>query len=197
MHPLRQHVEQALGRPFDDETFGRVAAYFETAEYRKRAEVLAAGRTTRHMYYVEAGLIHAYVTHPDGTTTSMQFASEGHWVSDLYGFLQGKPSMYTLETLEDVTVRRITLQQFEDLCDAEPRFERYFRKLIERAYIASQWRTASVFADDASTRYQALAEHRPELLQRVPQYMIASYLGIQPQSLSRLRQKVGRRSSPR
>ena len=91
-----------------------------------------------------------------------------------------------------MTVRRITLQQFEDLCDTEPRFERYFRKLIQRAYIASQLRTASVFADDAATRYQALAEQRPELLQRVPQYLIASYLGIQPQSLSRLRQNLGR-----
>ena len=76
MHSLRQHVEHALAHPFDDETFARVEGFFETDSYPRRAEVLIAGRTVRHMYYVESGLIHAYVTQSDGSTTSMQFASE-------------------------------------------------------------------------------------------------------------------------
>lgn len=95
--------------------------------------------------------------------------------------------------MEETEILAISKTNFEKALQDIPKFERFFRILIQNAYIQSQHRIAKNYSDDAEHRYLALIKQQPDLLQRVPQYLVASYLGIKPQSLSRIRQNLSKK----
>lgn len=105
----------------------------------------------------------------------------------MYSFLSDRPAIFTIEALEATTILAIKQTDFERVCRKIPKFEHFFRILIQNAYVNSQQRIVKTFSEDAGNRYLALIKQQPDLLQRVPQYLIASYLGIKPESLSRIR----------
>ena len=127
-----------------------------------------------------------------GNEPILQFSLEGWWIADLYSFLTEEPSIYNIEALENCELLLITKPSWDELLQKVPAFERYFRILIQNNLIATQKRLMSSLNETAEEKYKKLMENFPGCLQRVPQHMIASYLGITPETLSCIRGQLTR-----
>src|SRR5690606_31794041 len=125
-----------------------------------------------------------------GNENILQFAMEGWWVGDLYSFLTDEASEYTIEALEDSQLLLITKPSWDLLLEKVPAFERYFRVLIQNNLIATQRRLMNTMTISAEERYIKLLQDFPDISQRVPQHMIASYIGVTRETLSRLRSQM-------
>jgi CRP-like cAMP-binding protein len=120
----------------------------------------------------------------------VQFAIEDWWVSDMNSFLTGLPSKYNIDTLQDSEILLIEKNERETLLDACPKMERFFRLLLESNHIATQQRVIDTLSASAEERYLKFIKTYPKLVEQIPQSQIASYLGITPQSLSRIRKEL-------
>jgi len=118
-----------------------------------------------------------------------QFALEHWWMADYFSFMDNKPSPYFIQTIEKSEILAINTTSFEDMLRELPQMERYFRIIMQRAVAASQLRFKYMYEMSKEEFYQHFSISFPEFVQRVPQYMIASYLGLTPQYVSELRKK--------
>ena len=123
----------------------------------------------------------------------MQFATEGWWIADMASFLSGEDSIYNIEALEDSEMLLMTKASMDKLIAEVPAMERYFRLLMQENIIALQRRLRVVQTHSAEETYLKFMEARPDLLTRVPQQYIAMYLGITPETLSRVRKQISER----
>lgn len=169
-----------------------VLSHFTTKTFRKHQYILQEGDVTRHETFVVRGLTRTYEVDDKGQEHVVQFGVEDWWVGDLYSFLTETPSKYNIDCLQDTEVRQITKQGLETLYEEVPKLERHFRIMVQNAYIAMVRRVASTLTKDAAERYHEFIATYPQIEQRVPNHQIASYLGITPQSLSRIRGKIAR-----
>ena len=124
-----------------------------------------------------------------GGTHILQFAAENNWITDLGSFYSEKSSELTIDALEDTMVLRIGHDDLISLYTQAPKFHRIFRVLIENSYVSLQKRLLQTISSTAEDRYQYFLDTYPHLVNRLPQTQIASYLGITPEFLSRLRNK--------
>ncbi len=131
-----------------------------------------------------------YFYEVDGDEHTGQFFFENGWYTDYDSFLSGKPSHQNIEALEKTDLLLLDKKHLEALYDQNPRFERFGRLMAERAYLGVRKRTESLTNQSAEERYLQLVKDRPKVIERIPQHYIASYLGIQPQSLSRIRKQI-------
>ncbi|TCJ12152.1 Crp/Fnr family transcriptional regulator [Flaviaesturariibacter flavus] len=161
--------------------------FFQYRKLRKHQYLLQEGDVSRHETYILKGCIRVYEVDEKGQEHILQFGVEDWWVGDLLSYWTGTPSTLNIDCVEDCEVLQITQEKNEELCMAIPKLERHFRKLIQAAYVASQRRIHSSISKTALERYQEFIAKYPEIDQRVPNHYIASYLGITPQSLSRVR----------
>ena len=117
------------------------------------------------------------------------FGPEDWWVGDLYSFLSGKPSLYNVDCLEATEVLQISRENLDRVYELVPKMIFYFRLLLQNAFIALTQRISSTLSKPALQRYQEFLNQYPHIEQRIPNHQIASFLGITPQSLSRLRRE--------
>jgi len=154
---------------------------------KKRKDLLTEGDVCKYLYFVDKGCLRSYTTDNDGIEHVVQLVVEQHWVGDLYSFITQTPGTINIEAIEDSEVIVLPYFELEKLYDEIPALEKFFRKLFQRAYVALQQRLNSAQSFSAEERYRELIHLRPEIAQRVPLIYIASYLGITPESLSRIR----------
>jgi CRP-like cAMP-binding protein len=147
----------------------------------------------RYTAFVEKGMLRTFTVDEKGNEPILQFSMEGWWIADLYSFLTEEPSIYNIEALEECELLLITKENWEILLAKVPAFERYFRLLIQNNLIATQRRLMSSLSESAEEKYTKLINNFPGCIQRVPQHMIASYLGITPETLSRIRAQMAAR----
>lgn len=164
-----------------------IQSLFVYRKYRKRQYIQQEGDVTRFETFVFKGITRTYEVDDTGQEHVVQFGIEDWWVGDLYSFLTETPSTYNIDCLEDTEVLQITKQDQETLYQRVPKMERHFRILVQNAFIASTKRLSSSLSKSASERYEEFIKRYPHIEQRVPNHQIASYLGITPQSLSRIR----------
>lgn len=176
-----------------DEEFDYCKTLFIPKKLRKRQYLLQEGDVCKYTAFVEKGLLRTYSVDEKGNEHILQFSSEGWWASDLYSFLTGEPSLFNLEALEECELLLITKPSWDLLLQNIPAFERYFRILIQNNLIATQRRLMGSMSDSAEERYMKLLKSFPDNIQRVPQHMIASYLGITRETLSRIRSQMASR----
>lgn len=167
--------------------------FFTPRKLRKKQYLLQQDDVCRYTAFVEKGVLRAYTVDDKGYEHIVQFAVEGWWISDMYSFLTGDPSTYNIEALEECELLLLTKNSNEELLTKIPKMERYFRILTQNALIAIQRRMVGALSKTAEEKYNQLLQIYPHLLQRVPQHMIASYLGVTPETLSRVRKQIALR----
>ncbi len=160
---------------------------------RKRQYILQEGEICKYSSFVEKGTLRSYTIDDKGHEHIIQFAIEGWWISDMYSFLTGEPSVYNIDVLEDAELLLLSRSSEEELLQKVPKFERYMRLLVQGAYIAMQRRVVLSLSQTAEEKYTKLTNTYPDIIQRVPQHMIASYLGVTPETLSRIRKQIADR----
>jgi CRP-like cAMP-binding protein len=176
-----------------DEETAIITSYLTPKKLRKKQYLLQEGDVCKVIAFVEKGVLRSYSIDEKGTEHILQFALEGWTISDLYSFLTGESATYTIDALEDSELVLINKQAHEELLEKLPKYERYMRLQITNAYIAMQRRLTSIISQPLDERYKTLNAVYPHIVQRVPQHMIASYMGLTPETLSRVRRKMTKR----
>jgi CRP-like cAMP-binding protein len=165
---------------------------FRPKRMLKRQFLLQEGDLSRQLTFVEKGALCSYSIDSDGNRHVIRFAFEGWWVGDLKSFITGKPTMLNTEVLEDSELLILDKKNHEKLLQEIPAYERYQRILLQNAYVALHERIENALGLTAEEKYERLMERTPEFLNRVPQHLVASYLGISPETLSRVRSSFSR-----
>jgi CRP-like cAMP-binding protein len=171
-----------------------VTSQFRYRKYRKNQYILQQGDVARCESYILKGLTRTYLVDDKGQEHVMYFGPEDYWVGDLRSHFFEKPANYNIDCLEETEVLQITKQSIEELCLQVPRMNTFYRHLYRGSIIAHEYRTASILTKSTLERYQEFIQKHPQLEQRIPNLQIASYLGITPQSLSRLRRQYAEQS---
>jgi len=188
MHePLIKNLQRYV--PVSADEAAMIRALFTYRKYRKRQFIIQEGDVVRYESYVLRGLTRIYEVGPKGKEHIIQFGPEDWWVGDLYSFLTETPSRYAIDCLEDTELLQISRPDLERLYVQVPSMERCFRIMIQNAFIAATQRVSANLARTAAQRYEDFLSRYPDIDRRVPDHQIASYLGITPQSLSRIRSR--------
>ncbi len=166
-----------------------IAESMDIRSYPKGEILLREEQVSRECYFVLQGCVRLYYLR-NGEEKTGAFYTEDDWVLSLASFTQKIPAGHYLECAEDTLLVAGTEQKENDLYKRFPRFETISRKVMERIVALEQARIASYQTDSPEQRYLKLLESRPGLLQRVPQYQLASYIGVRPESLSRIRKRI-------
>ncbi|WP_028786223.1 Crp/Fnr family transcriptional regulator [Terrimonas ferruginea] len=167
-----------------------VKTFFIPKKLRRKQFLLQEGEVCQYTAFVEKGLLRSYNVDEKGHEHVLQFAVEDWWIADLYSFLTGEPSGYNIDALEDTELLLINGSSYEAMMEAVPKMERYFRILTQNSLVATQRRLSGNISLTAEENYKQLIAGNNTILQRVPQHMIASFLGIAPETLSRVRRQM-------
>lgn len=162
-------------------------AMLKEKKLRKKQFVLQEGDIARYQYFINKGCLRIYTINEKGQEHIIQFAIEDWWTSDMYSYLTQTPAKLNIEAVEDTELLCIDNPSMEILYQKVPKFERFFRLLLQNAFIANQSRIIESMSLTADERYCKFIERYPSMERRLPLKHIASFLGITPESLSRIR----------
>ncbi|MBX2970055.1 MAG: Crp/Fnr family transcriptional regulator [Cyclobacteriaceae bacterium] len=171
----------------------RIKEFFIPKKVRKKQYILNAGDVCQYITFIERGMLRSFTVDDDGNEHVVQFAVEGWWISDIGSFLSGDSALYNIEALEDSEVLNLTKPAMDDMMDQLPPLERYFRLLMQNNIVALQRRVIAYMSLSAEEKYLKLMDVCPDIISRAPQQYVASYLGITPETLSRIRKQVASR----
>lgn len=169
-----------------------VKTFFSPKKIRKRQYLLQEGNICRHLAFVEKGLLRSYNVDDKGIEHMIHFAWEGWWMADMLSFLSIEPSTYDIDAIEDSELLLISRPDFEEMLIKVPVMERYFRILFQNNIISKERRLISSISNSAEEKFIHLSATNPELIKRIPQQLVASYLGITPETLSRIKNKLNK-----
>jgi len=160
---------------------------------KRKTMLLQEGEVCHFEAFVNHGCIRSYYLDENGFEVTLQFAIEDWWVSDIASFHEQKPSHMFIEALEDCELLVLNPATKESLLQQLPSLERYFRLMVQRNLSSLQARLFKTIATSAQDKYLDFLEKYPTIPQRVPQHYIASYLGISPEFLSKVRTRMARK----
>lgn len=176
-----------------EEEFEFCKTLFLPKRLRKRQYLLQEGDVCKYTAFVERGVLRSYKVDEKGNDHILQFAFEGWWMADLYSFMTKEPSLFNIDAVEDCELLLINEESWDTMLSQVPALERYFRILVQNNLITTQRRLLGAFSETAEAKYLKLMDTFPESFQRVPQHMLASYLGITRETLSRIRNQIANR----
>ena len=173
-----------------DDQFNYWSSLFIPKKMKKGEFLLNEGEVAKYSAFVVKGCLRLYTIDNKGKEHIMQFAPENWWIGDMDSLSKGTPSVYFIDALEDSDVLLIDFPSHEKaLCDIPP-LAFFFQQLMQNRQMASQKRIINSMSASAEERYLDFLKTYPSFMQRVPQHMIASYLGITPESLSPIRKQM-------
>jgi len=167
---------------------------FTTRTYKRRTLLLNEGDVCNHYTFVIAGCFRMYAVDEKGKEHNLQFATENNWIMDFQSFYERKQSKLYIEAVEVSEVLQISHEDLLYLYTHYHKFDRNFRIIIEQKFIEFQNRILESISVPADERYENFIKQYPDLVQRIPNTLIASYLGITPEFLSKIRKKISVKS---
>lgn len=187
MLPFIQHIQRFVS--LTDEEIQVLIPYLKTKKINKKEFLFEEGQACTANYFVAGGCLRLYFVNDKGVENIVQFAIENWWISDYMSLEKQTPSSFSLQAVESSHLIVIEKQRQEEMLQKVPKLERYFRIIAQRANAAAQMRIKYISELSGEQRYWQFTESFPEFVQRIPQYMLASYLGFTPEFLSKLRAK--------
>lgn len=187
LYTLKRHIDK-FAEVSDDE-FEEIQKFFEIKDVNKKENLLEEGQICRHHYFVLKGLLRKFYINERGVEETTEFAIETWWITDNIAFERTAPTEFYIQAVEKSTVLYITQHNQQKLLKTFPVMERYFRFIYQRAFAAAQLRFKFLSSLSKEEFYFQAIKNHPEFVQRVPQYLIASYLGFTPEYLSEIRKK--------
>lgn len=157
--------------------------------FQKKELLLSNRQVCKSMFFVEKGCLRMYFINEKSAEQITQFAIDTWWLADFFSFMDDTPSEYYIQTIEASEIVSIDRLVFEDLLKTIPQLERYFRIIMQKNLAASQLKTKYLYEMSKEEFYHHFSTSFPEFIQRVPQYMVASYLGLTPEYVSELRKR--------
>jgi CRP-like cAMP-binding protein len=187
MHPLIQHIQKmTTSREIDEEN---ILSFFDIRSFRKKDILQEEGKFCTSYFFVVKGCLRLFFTDDHGLEQTLQLALENWWITDLDAFRLGRRSTYTIQALEPTEVLVLTAKNYTLLPEEIPLMEKYFRLVYERAYAASLNRVRMISRMPKNEFYELFESRYPDFIQRIPQKILASFLGFTPEYLSELRKK--------
>ena len=162
----------------------------KVASYEKGEIITAVGQPVHELGLIQSGMVRYYYDSPDGKEWNKAFYREGDIVIAASAYLTNTPAPFTIQALEETALITVPREKLEQWGGEFPKFQHLYSTLITQAFIRNEQREAMLLTCNAEQRYQWLQEHEPSLLERVPQFHLASYIGIDAVSLSRVKRKI-------
>lgn len=179
--------------PLTGEEEETIKSFLTPKKIRKKQYLLQEGEVCKYIAFVEKGVLRAYTVSDKGGEHIIQFALEGWLISDLFSFLTGEQATYNIDAIENSELLLISKASHEELLRTLPKYETYTRLQLTGAYIAMQRRLTSIISLTLEERYTYFTSLYPDIVQRVPQHMIASFMGLTPETLSRVRKRLSQK----
>ncbi|MGZ5253909.1 MAG: Crp/Fnr family transcriptional regulator, partial [Flavitalea sp.] len=173
------HLHQKISAviPIGEEDFKQFCTLFKPKKIRKKQYLLQSGDVNRYQAFVVKGLLRSYTVDEKDNEHILQFASEGWWIADLSSYLTSDPSIMNIDAMEDSELLLLDRASWEASMKSIPLLEHYFRIILQNHLVATQKRLLQSLSETAEEKYTRFLKTYPECLQRMPQHMIASYLG--------------------
>ncbi|MEZ4886840.1 MAG: Crp/Fnr family transcriptional regulator [Chitinophagales bacterium] len=185
---LITHIHQLL--PLTEEEQNLLVSSFQSKKIRRRQYLLQEGDVCKHYHFVIEGCLRMFFVDEKGTEHVLQFATENWWIADIGSFHASTPSRLFIEALEPSIVLQIKKKDLLTLYTESPKFDRYFRVLVENAFVKMQERVIQNISSTAQERYLTFLENYPHLANRISQVQIASFIGVTPEFLSKIRKNL-------
>ncbi len=181
---LKEHLEKIT--PVSDQEFEYILSHFVRKKFRKHQFLVQAGGAVQFDYFVLKGLLRAYYINEEGKEHILQFAMEDWWITDYQAYFNKTEATLNVDCIEEVEVLCLSLQNRDKLCAELHKIEHFFRKKSNSGYMALQRRILCLLNNNAKERFEQFLTQYPSLMQRLPKTLVASYLGVSRETLSRL-----------
>ncbi len=191
MKKLIEHLKKTID--INDSDLEIILSKFQSKSFYKNEEITSFGKTSKYFRFINHGLLRVYFIDNQAKEITVQIGTENTWIGDIHSFLTQTPSQYHINILEDTSISQIHKTDLETLFQQVPIMERFFRLKVQRAYISLQERTLHQLNKPAAQRYLEFKRKYGHIEPRVPQYMIASYLNISPEHLSKVRRSLAKK----
>lgn len=168
-------------------------AYLQLKSIRKKDLLLNQGEICKYSIFVTSGCLRGFTVDKNGDEHVLSFAPSNWWIADVYSLISQKPGILNIEALEDTGIILLSKTNQEKLYTEVPKFERFFRILTENSLVANQQRIIDNMSLTAEERYNIFCKRYPTLIYNLPQKQIASYIGITPEFLSRMKAMLVRK----
>lgn len=192
MQALIEHLQKFV--PFSEEEWALIAGRLKKRTIKRRQKILQEGDVCKHYSFVLEGCFRMYGIDDKGYEHNIQFASENDWIADIGSFYAKKISKLYIEAIEPSTILQIEQQDLYALYTKIPKLSIAFKVIIENKYVELQNRVLQNFSSTAQQRYLSFLEQYPHLSNRLPNTQIASYMGITPEFLSKIRKDLSRKA---
>lgn len=187
LDPFKTHINKFIN--VSNEEYAEIITYFQMQTFKKKENLLNEGQICNVNYFVLNGILRKFFINEKGIEQTTDFAIENWWISDTFSYINQLPTEFYIQAVETTEVLVIGRGAYNDLLKKHPVMESYFRCIYQKAYAAAQMRIKFIFDHSKEELYNHFSENQPDFLQRVPQYLIASYLGLTPEYLSEIRKK--------
>ncbi|SHM58194.1 cAMP-binding domain of CRP or a regulatory subunit of cAMP-dependent protein kinases [Chitinophaga jiangningensis] len=174
----------------DEETLTSAYKYFQVKKFRKKENLLTEGQICRYNYFIVSGCVRKYFINQKGLEQTTDFAIERWWMTDIGAFISQGTTDINIQAVEPTTVLQIDRHNQQQLFREYPVMESYFRQIYQKAYAAAENRIRYLYEFSREELYLHFYRHFPDFTKRVPQYLLASFLGFTPEYLSEIKRKL-------